>query len=194
MKAFKGYDDAKVYGQTAKLPVGGYVLKILKAEVEDGTNGMDDSLKISFDIAEGEHTGFYADNYKNQTQEDKKWKGTVYIRIPNDDNKPEDQWIRDRFRTFTYAVEDSNDGYHWDWDEKKLKNKLIGGVFNEKEYNFNGRTGFFTRLQQKNIIPADNIRNNEFTIPDRELLDGSKEKATDDFVPVPDGTDEDVPF
>lgn len=131
MKAFKGYDDAKVYGQAAKLPVGGYVLKIMDAKVEEGKDGKDDSLLISFDIAEGEQKDFFAENYRNQTQEDKKWKGTVYVRIPNDENKPEEQWVRDRFRTFTYALEDSNDGYHWDWDENKLKGKKVGIVFGE---------------------------------------------------------------
>ncbi|MBR3339174.1 MAG: hypothetical protein IKG19_03930 [Lachnospiraceae bacterium] len=194
MKAFKGYDDAKVYGQAAKLPVGGYVLKIMDAKVEEGKDGKDDSLLISFDIAEGEQKDFFAENYRNQTQEDKKWKGTVYVRIPNDENKPEEQWVRDRFRTFTYALEDSNAGYHWDWDENKLKGKLIGGVFNEREYNFNGRNGFYTRLQQRNIIPVEKIRKGEFSIPDRELLNGSRQKSSDDFVSVSDGAAEDLPF
>ena len=194
MKAFKGYEDAKVYGNTPKLPAGGYVLKIMDAKVEEGKDGKDDSLLISFDIAEGEHAGFFSDNYKNQTQEDKKWKGTVYIRIPNDNNDPKEQWVRDRFRTFTYAVEDSNEGYHWDWNEDGLKGKIFGGVFNEREYSFNNRNGFYTRLQQRNIIPAEKIRKGDFTIPDRELLDGSTQKKADDFVTVPDGAEEDLPF
>ena len=168
MKAYNNFDRKEAYTEKKRLPVGGYVLKILDAQetapYQDGCT----RLVVSFDVAEGEQKDFYRDQYASQTGEDKKWKGTYRISVPCDDGSDQDTRRRRNFTSFIVAVEDSNAGYHWDWNEKGLKGKLFGGVFNNKEWEMNGRTGFFTNLAR--ITTAEKIRNHDFEIPADTLL------------------------
>ena len=80
MKPFKGFDRSNTYKEREELPKGAYILEIKDATMVSGSYG--DTLKISFDIAEGDKAGFYARNYKAQPAEDKKWKGTFRLSIP----------------------------------------------------------------------------------------------------------------
>jgi hypothetical protein len=196
MKKFKNYETAKAYVPQEKLPVGGYICKILNAEIQSTNYG--DKLVISFDIAEGEHKDFYAANYKAQDAEDKKWKGNYRVSVPADDGSEDDNKVMGRFKTFIQRIEDSNSGYHWDWDEKKLKGKLIGIIFNEKEYNFEGRTGFFTNPIYTTTI--EEIREGKFKIPAPTYLkqnsssNAGASQGSDGFMNIPDGFGEELPF
>lgn len=198
MKKLNGYEAAKTYSETERLPAGGYVLKILEAkEIDNSAKGYNDYLLISFDIAEGEQKDFYAANYKAQTSEDRKWKGTYRLRKPKDDGTEQDGWVMRRFKTVMTAIEESNNGYHWDWNEAGLKNKLIGGIFNNKEYDYNGRRGFYTNCHS--LVTVEKIRSGKFTIPADTLLKSSNSQSAAsggdaDFMNIPDGIDEDVPF
>lgn len=200
MKKLNGYESAQAYSDTERLPVGGYVLKILDAVEQDNSDkGWNNQLIISFDIAEGEHKDFFAANYKAQTGEDKKWKGTYRLRVPKDDGSEQDNWTMRRFKTVMNAFEDSNKGYHFDWDEKKLKGLLIGALFNNKEYEFNGRHGFFTNCHS--LVTVEKIRSGKFEIPADTLLKnngqhngGYGKPDADGFMNIPDGIDEELPF
>lgn len=199
MKKLNGYEKAQAYSDTERLPVGGYVLKILDAVEQDNSDkGWNNQLIISFDIAEGEHKDFFAANYKAQTGEDKKWKGTYRLRVPKDDGSEQDNWTMRRFKTVMNAFEDSNKGYHFDWDEKKLKGLLIGALFNNKEYEFNGRHGFFTNCHS--LVTVEKIRSGKFEIPADTLLKGNGQQSSrqsdigTDFMQIPDGIDEELPF
>lgn len=198
MKQLNGYASAQAYSEQERLPVGGYVLKILDVEYQENKWG--DVILLSFDIAEGEYKDFYSANYKAQTGEDKKWKGTYRLRVPKDDGSEKDEWAMRRFKTVINAFEDSNSGYHWNWDEQTLKGKTIGGLFNNKEYAFNGRHGFYTNCHS--LINVEKIRTGKFTVPDDTLLKntGSAGSASqpavdsDGFINIPDGIDEELPF
>lgn len=201
MRRLNGYEAAKTYSDQERLPVGGYVLKILNVEFQNNSWG--DVTLLSFDIAEGEQKDFFAANYRAQTGEDKKWKGTYRLRVPKDDGTEQDQWTMRRFKTVLTAFEESNPGYHWNWDEQTLKGKLIGALFNNKEYEFNGRHGFFTNCHS--LVTVDKIRSGKFEIPaDTLLKPGTKQGNSgiptgsmngDGFLPIPDGVDdEDLPF
>ena len=193
MKAFKDYDSTKAYTKAERLPVGGYVLKILSVKIEDGQNGNSDQMVISYDIAEGDFAGFYQKNYSAQQGEDKKWKGTTRIWLPKDDGSEQDGWTKRKFKTFIVSVEDSNDGFHWDWDETKLKGRLVGGVFNDKEWEQNGKTGFFTNLHHFENVTT--IRESDFKIPEPTYLKNkSAAPMPDGFVDVKPGTPEELPF
>lgn len=195
MKPYNGFDRNNTYKDGERLPAGGYVLKIMEAkEVE---NDWGQTLVISFDIAEGEYKDFFARNYKAQQGEDKKWKGTYRLPIPKDDGSERDAWSIKRFNTVIVNLEDSNSGYHWDWDEKKLKGKLIGGLFNNKEYSFNGRHGFFTNCHS--LISVEKIRSGKFEIPADTLLKSSGpqdigQPVGDGFISVPESIQEELPF
>lgn len=191
MKKWNGYEETKTLTQQERLPVGAYVLKILKAE--ELTYSWGNVLLLSFDIAEGEYKDFYADNYRNQQQEDKKWKGTFRINVPKDDNSEQDAWTKTRFKTCMAAIEESNKNYSWDWDETKLKGKLVGALFNNKEYDYNGKTGFFTNCHS--LISAENVRNGNFKIPKDTLLKNSNSTInSNDYEDLDDEDQEDLPF
>jgi hypothetical protein len=194
MNQLKGYANAKAYTNTERLPIGGYVIKILDVKLTQNQYGQ--TLVLSFDIAEGEHKDFFATNYRSQTGEDKKWKGTYRLAVPADDGSEQDEWRMRRFKTVINAFEDSNKGYSWDWDEKKLKGKLIGALFNNKEYEINGKHGFFTNCHS--LIVADRIREGKFEIPADTLLKTraiGSEPIPDGFIYVPDEVEDDgLPF
>ncbi|WP_130861454.1 hypothetical protein [Bacilliculturomica massiliensis] len=193
MKKLAGFEKAAPYADQAPLPVGGYILKILDArETENSWGGS--SLVISFDIEEGDYKGFFSKNYKAQTQEDKKWKGTARWNVPNDDGSEKDAKAMRAFKTMITAIEDSNEGYHWDWDEIKLKGKIVGGVFGRKEYDFDGRHGFYTTCRNFKAVHA--IREGSFKVPADWLL--NREQGTSIPSEIPEGfeplSDEDMPF
>ncbi len=191
MRKLGGYEKAQVYTDQERLPVGGYVLKILDVKYQENRWG--DVILLSFDIEEGEQKGFFAANYRGQTGEDKRWKGTYRLRVPKDDGTEQDEWTMRRFKTVLSNFEESNSGYHWNWDEQTLKGKQIGALFNNKEYEFNGRHGFFTNCHS--LVTVEKIHSGKFEIPQDTLLKKTEQADADGFMNVPDGLeDEGLPF
>lgn len=194
MKPFKGFDRNDTFAEREELPKGAYILEIKDASVV--ANDYGEKLVISFDIAEGEKAGFYARNYRAQTSEDKKWKGTYRLSIPAQDGSEADRWKVKGFNTSIVAIEESNPGYQWDWDEAKLKGKKVGGLFNRREYEFNGRQGFYT--QCKRLVAVEAVVNGNYKLPDDETLAGRYSAPRTDvngFLPVEDAVgDDDLPF
>lgn len=143
------------------LPAGGYVAKIINAKVENYKWG--DVLVMAYDITEGEYTGFFASDYENNPNEDKRWRGTLRLTIPNDDNDKKNAWRKRAFNNFVSCLEDSNPGYSWDWDETKLKNKAIGVLVREREWEYNGNTGWTT--EASGTATTDAIRDGKYRTP-----------------------------
>lgn len=195
IKRFNDYNETQAYTDFQQLPKDGYVLRIMGAEVCENSKG--EYIKISCDIAEGEYKDFYANEYRNQQQEDKKWHCNYLLNVPNDDGSEQDGWTKRRFKTVIAALEDSNPGYHFDWDEKKFKGKLVGGLFNEREYEANDRTvKRTTNLAQ--MCAVEKIRLKTFKLPKDKLLQNNKANkqgaADDDFMQIPEGEDDSLPF
>lgn len=198
MKQFNSYANATVYTEGGnRLPVGGYVLSIKKVKYQNGQNGNSDSITIAFDIAEGDQKDFFANQFAANTQEDKKWKGTVNIWVPKDDGTEKDGWTANRFRTIVNAIEESNPGYSWDWDEQKWVGKKIGGIFQEINTVIEGKPITYVGLTDKGIRPVEVIRSGKF----KQLDPINKNGASSSNAPKPDvnsfinaGTDEDIPF
>jgi len=194
MKPYKDYAPKEPAKTQEQLPIGGYVLKILEAKEVEYTWG--NVLLISFDIAEGEYKNFYKNNYNAQQQEDKKWKGTYRLNEPKDDGSEKDGWTKNTFDGAMWAFENSNTGYHWDWDETKLKGKIVGGLFRNKEYKFKGNRGFFTECCR--LDAAETIRKGEFKMPKDKLLSNSNDAVS--FASPESGgfedikSDDDLPF
>ena len=98
------------------------------------------------------------------------------------------------------AFEKSNSGYSWDWDEKKLKNKVIGIVYGEtgtviegKEVKFTeARFGVDAQLVRDGKAPSAKFKaKNGFG---GNGSDGSGSGSSDEFMNVPAGQKEDIPF
>lgn len=192
IKQFNGYEP-KANKPRETLPAGGYVAKVKDVKV---TNyGYGDVLVLAFDIAEGEHKGFFQQDFSDQTREDKKWRGTFMLNIPQDNGSEKDGWAKNTFNSVMYAFEDSNRDYHWNWDEKSLKGKEIGVLFRNKEWEFDGRTGWTTECCT--MIPAQDVRDGKFKMPKDKPLKKSQSAAAS----VPAGSDyeeivgdDDLPF
>lgn len=198
--------EATSFSELPKLQPGGYVLKILNIKVEPTDWGS--RLAIQFDIAEGEFKGFFDKLYKATPDEweNKKWKGSMRLSIPhNTGDETKFKKSLGYFKSQIQAFENSNANLHIDcerdWDENVLKGKLVGALFNEKEWEKDGKTGWFT--QCKRFVSANDIRSGNFTIPKREELKNKPSTASNDnfdpnanlsdFVEINAG-DDTVPF
>ena len=83
------------------------------------------------------------------------WKGTgryyqyhgmYWLGIPLDDNSKNDNFTKRKFKSFTDSLEDSNSGYHFDWDEQKFVGKQIGGLFHNVSRVYAGKEYVDTKL------------------------------------------------
>lgn len=192
IKKFGDYKQTKAYTDAETLPKGAYVVKIMGATVEENSNGQ--YIKIGCDIAEGEFKDFYANQYKQDQREDKKWKCNYLLNVPKDDGTQEDGWTKRKFKTFTEALEDSNEGYHFDWDEKKFKGKRFGGLFNEQEYEKNdGSVGKTVKIGK--VISVQALKEGKYKMPeDKILTTTNKNSSSDTFMNLPDSIEEELPF
>lgn len=192
IKKFGDYEQTKAYTDAETLPKGAYVVKIMGATVEENSNGQ--YIKIGCDIAEGEFKDFYANQYKQDQREDKKWKCNYLLNVPKDDETQEDGWTKRKFKTFTEALEDSNEGYHFDWDEKKFKGKLFGGLFNEQEFEKNdGSVGKTVKIGK--VISVQALKEGKYKMPeDKILTTTNKNSSSDTIMNLPDSLEEELPF
>ena len=148
------------------LPAGGYVCQIMSARVEDGEWGS--TLVLAHDVCEGEYKDIFKRDYEGNPRDDKKWRGTFRLRLPKDDGSEQDTWKKRSLSNFLWAIEQSNPGFTFDWDEKKLKGKRIGLLYRNKEWEYNGNSGWTTEAAGTESI--ENIRNGKFRVPKDKAL------------------------
>ena len=131
---------------------------------------------------------------KAATMKTKKWRGTYNAFIPQEGTQFYDDNLI-RFKTTMANFEESNPGFHWDWDEKKLVNKYIGIIYREKEFRTNDGE-IITITEPCGFRSVDAIRNAKFKVPPiKKLPTSSAPTATNyaSFVPVVDD-DSELPF
>jgi len=131
MKHYDEFDKVQAAtGERETLEPGGYICKIIGVTVEDAKPGKqyDQLMKILFDIAEGEHAGYYKRQLERKKRFDAnaKWPGVYNQTIRKDKMQ--------YFKGMITAIEESNPGYKWAWDEYSLQAKRFGGLFGEEEY------------------------------------------------------------
>lgn len=167
MKRIENWENIKENSGFEKLPVGGYIVKILNVQnVEEK-----EYLKISFDIADGEHKGFFKKQYDGDTRADKKWPNAgSFVRSYKDS-------AASMFKGFTNAVENSNKNYKWDFDEKTLVGKTIGIVVGNEQY-LNQKGQVRERTYVNAVRSVDTIKKGDFKIPELKLLDPTKTTTT----------------
>ena len=193
IKKFKDYATTQSYSEYKQLPKGGYVLKVLGVDL--GENKVGQYVTLHCDVEEGEYKNFFTDDYRNQQGEDKKWHCNFFVNVPNDDGSEKDNWTKRRFKTIIEDFEDSNEGFHFDWDEKKFKGLLIGGLFNVREYEKrDGSVGSATNLAQ--LCKVSSILNDTYKLPQDKLLEKKPAVSvdTDGFMKIPEGVGDDLPF
>ena len=178
MKKLDGYEQAEARtGEYEQLPAGGYVCKILQVKAEepepDAGKSYDVLLRIGFDIVEGEHAGYFKRQFERKAalNPNAKWPGMYYQTAKNGAEAV------GYFKGFITAIEQSNSGFKWDWDERKLKGKLFGGVFGEEEYvGYDGNVHMSVKCAW--VRSTDKIRNGDFKIPDKKTVDSGKSHSS----------------
>lgn len=173
-----------------QLPVGAYVAKIIGAKVEQTPWG-GERLSIAYDIEEGTYKGFYKEDFEENTASDKKWRGTFRQNVPTGDGSERDGWTQRSFNTLIWVFEASNPGYVFDWDETKLKGKLVGVNYRNEGWEINGRSGWTTRCWE--LVDVETVRAGKARIgKDKPLT--KKESTASDFPVVEASSDDDLPF
>lgn len=156
------WNEVKEFNDRQQLPLGAYVCKVKKVAVQNSQYG--DQLCILFDIVEGEFSGFFNEEFKNNTFENKKWKGVLRQFIPKDDGSEKDEWTKSSFKGMITAFEKSNPGYAWNWDENSLIGRMVGILFRNEEWeNDKGKTGWTVRPFK--ALSVDSVRSEDFKLP-----------------------------
>lgn len=202
MKAFNGFEAAQEAAKRMsgeRLPVGAYVCQIKNVQYVEGEDDKSDRIDILFDIAEGDHKDFFKNQYENNTAEDKKWKGRKSIYVPKDDGSEKDEWTKNTFAKWTNAFEDSNAKYKWDWKEEKWKGLMVGIVFGETGTVIDGKEITYTEARFATSI--EKVRNGSAPAAKFVMKNGytgsqknNSGAGSDDFMKIPDGSTEEIPF
>ena len=158
MKAFEGFkSESSGNGAYEQLPAGPYVAKITNVKI-DGVEP-DQSLVLRLEVLEGEYKDYFSKRYQHDKDNggmyEAKYKGDYRLRIPNPANTKSKYPDSDkrRFNDAIWRIERSNEGYHWDWNEKGLIGKVVGMSMQDDEYNGNQ----FTRIGRLEV--AQDVRN-----------------------------------
>jgi len=154
MKSIDNWNEIKAAGANERPTAGGYVC-IIKKVTDDPNKEL---LHIEYDIAEGPFKSYAADTAERAGF----W--------PLDFTKSYKTKALGFFKAMIEAIEATNSGFTWTWDEKKLVNKGVGIILREEEYeNRNGQLR--TRLKPYAFCTANDIRTGNFTVPEAKLLD-----------------------
>ena len=179
---YNGDFESKKDVAISNLPAGVYVGKVLGAKVETQTiSGRDvDRLVLQLDVAEGD----YKDHYKKVYEASKggmypaKFKGIFRLTIPQAGDQYESMNKR-ILQGAAWALEESNSGYKWDFDESKLKGLSVGFSVRDADYLVEDSEGIrkvtsteICRLESVKEVKAGTVKPPK----KRELKDAQKQK------------------
>lgn len=139
-------------------PVGQYVAEIQGVRLETNPVSGRDMIVLMLEITEGEYANRYHEVFQSQRErfgDSVKYRGTFRLTAPKEEDE---SWMRQRFESNLWCVEQSNPGYHWDWDETKLKGKKVGINVRENVYTGNDGTEK-TTTEIGQLEPIDDVRN-----------------------------------
>lgn len=190
MRKPDGYDEvaAVLAGEYERLEAGGYICNIMKVSETISSSGRN-MVVIDFDIAKGERKGYFSRQYEADNRANKKWSGRFW--------QLTDGNATSVFKGVIEAIEESNPGYIFDWNENTLCNKLMGVLFGEEEYQKQDGTVIRT-IKPRYIRSVQSIQAGKFVIPKPKLLDNNNKAniANTGFnnISTPVDDDEDLPF
>lgn len=171
-----GYDQTQAFSGAKSLPPGGYICKIMKAEEGLTKNGYQ-KITLYFDIAEGDFSGYYLEQYnrKKSSDPESNWRGT-YHQLTEGNSLP-------YFKSMIESIEKSNPGFTWIWSDdesktcKPLVGKLFGGIFGQEEFETNdGSIKLATKIRF--VRSVDDVRKG-VEMPKVKTLNGEYVDADD---------------
>jgi hypothetical protein len=175
MKRINNWENIQESTSFKRLTPSGYICKILN--VEDHSEK--EYLKIYFDIFKGDDKGYFKKQYDGDTRKEKKWPNAgTFIRSYKDS-------AASMFKGFINAIERSNKGYQWDFDEKTLVNKVIGLIIADEQYQ-NQKGQVRVRNYVAAVRSVETIEKGEYEIPALKELTTTKTTTTPTNDPIPD--------
>lgn len=179
MRAFSNYDGVPEYSENSfKLPVGAYEVEIIRAEEQTGSKNSC-ALCLLFEISDGEYKGFFHNKFDSDRKSfpDKaKYKGVLRVWYPNGGEYDESN--KKRLKTTLERIKKSNNlnvDFSKEWDGEALKGCKVGMIFQEQEYDYEGRQGM--SAQPYGVITLEALREGKFTLPKPKYLKDSSTKA-----------------
>ena len=167
-------------GDFKRLPAGGYVIRITEVEDKDDK----EYLNITFDIAEGEHKGFYSDEWGKEHKF-----AHTFVRSYKEK-------ALGMFKGFLKAVDDSNgttfvEKAEKGFPEQQLVGKGVGILLGYEEY-VNDRGEIRERSRVAATRSVDAIRSGDYKIPELKKI----APAADIPATAPEGftADDELPF
>ena len=153
---YQGFQAQERKGYLELPPAGCYVAEIQQVKTELSYNKDRENVVCMIEITEGEYKGRYMEVYNSQKEQfgNVKYKGVFSLIPPIEGDEP---WRQRAFESNLWCVEQSNPGYHWDWDEKKLKGKKIGINVRNRLYTYNEQDRSTTEIAKFETV--DDVRN-----------------------------------
>lgn len=175
MKQIEGFDLISEAGELKTLPAGAYACKIIEViDVPDK-----EYLDVYFDIVEGEFKGYFTTLMNNS--------GKNYGRI----TRSYKQNALPFFKAFITAIEKSNPGYKWDWNEKSLNGKFCAVAFRDEEYLVDGQLKVRAKADEVRSLQA--LREGKIKIKELKKYEGVVETPSEQPKLV-ELSDEELPF
>lgn len=188
------WDTAQAYtGESEQLAPGGHIVRIMAMRQEMSRNNKP-MLVVAFDIEEGSASdGFYKRRHDAAKKQNAaaKWQGVIRYMLHAKDGVSTNGF----FKGFIGALEESNPGFKWNWDERSVAGKLVGMVFGEEEYRSQTDGSIRTSVKAQQARSVQAIRDGVKAPEKKRLKDDNP--GTAPFDPNAGFTradDEDLPF
>lgn len=195
MQKPNNYDGVQASGDFIPVRLGGHHL-VIKQVQEQQTKTGKDMIVVLFDMASGDDQAeYFMKEFQADIRPDKKWprNGRQYI-VVTDSNGD----CSKSFKTFISCIEKSNNGFKTEWGDNfcnQFKGKRIGGVFGEVENEYNGKVSMRHELRWF----CDDNKAADANVPAAKYLPNhnkivSAPVSADEFMSIPDGSEEEIPF
>ena len=156
---YSGFEAKKSKAFIDLPPAGAYVgeIKAVRLLEADGIKQKRTQIELLIDITEGEYANRYAEvwhDQKEQFGDNAFYKGVFRLTPPVEGD---DDWRKRVFEANLWCIQESNDGYAWDWNEKGLKGMKVGFSVRNRYYTYNGKDRSTTEICQLETV--DDVRN-----------------------------------
>lgn len=196
MQKPNGYDETRAAGEFTPVALGGHYCTIKQVTETQSSTGKN-MIVVLLDFGKpDEQEGYFTNQFNNDDRADKKWPfaGSKWIMVNdyNDSSKTSKQ-----FKTFCTCVEKSNNytiqwgGSNW---SQQFKGKKIGAVYGAEEREYDGNISMRHLIRW--FCNIDAVK--DAKVPDAKLLNRTNAapvpSSGNDFINVPDGVEEEIPF
>lgn len=180
----KGYDEVE---ESEVVSGGGLEVGIYPVQIKCVKDVSDkEYLEIQFDIVKDKkYAGYFAKLKENLDIEN--WPNQGIYRASYKETATK------FFKAFITAVQKSNQGYVWNWNEQSLVGKYFVAVFGQEEYEYEGEVKVSVKIREPRSIEA--WQKGEIKIPELKKLK-KKETQVDPFAALATQpiSDADLPF